>query len=159
MHIDFKVVLTFGCNMNLITFLNSFHLFLSALFTQSPCAAGWQLFNSSCYFFSRVTGSWETGRRDCRINGTDLVIVNSTEEQNFISRFNKNSWIGLSDLEEEGTWKWVDGSPLTQQYWSQGEPNHVHDEDCVHMHSSTGLWADVSCDNSLYWICEKMGMD
>ena len=36
-------------------------------------------------------------------------------KQEFASRLRGPSWIGLSDRETEGTFKWVDGSPMTSR--------------------------------------------
>lgn len=54
------------------------------------------------------------------------MIVNNEEEQRFINRINAGAfvWIGLSDLETEGIWKWVDGTPLTTGY-RDGQPNNL----------------------------------
>ncbi|KAI9546997.1 hypothetical protein NQZ68_021666 [Dissostichus eleginoides] len=80
---------------------------------QSLMDKGWRKFGCSCYLLSTEKASWEQSRKNCRARGADLVIVDSKEEQEFISSMIKEeTWIGLSDREEEGTWKWVDGSPL-----------------------------------------------
>ncbi|XP_067371583.1 CD209 antigen-like isoform X2 [Channa argus] len=85
---------------------------LECLTSKSP--AGWTKFNCSFYFLSTESGSWTKAREDCQNKGADLVIINSAEEQEFLSGFtNQSAWIGLSDRAEEGTWKWIDGSPLT----------------------------------------------
>ncbi|XP_076874410.1 uncharacterized protein LOC143524860 isoform X1 [Brachyhypopomus gauderio] len=121
-----------------------------------------QVFNSSMYFISTEKRNWSESRQDCREREADLVIINSREEQEFIRQILGSiySWIGLTDVEREGTWKWVDGSALTTGYWDTLEPNsRAGDEDCV-ITGQPGLnpvfnWADYQCNVSFIWICEK----
>ncbi|KAJ8343138.1 hypothetical protein AAFF_G00248780 [Aldrovandia affinis] len=79
-----------------------------------PCPEGWEQRNSTCYYFSTERKSWNASRSACLKQGADLVIIESEEEQDFISKHTRGDgyWIGLSDSETEGTWLWVDGTPL-----------------------------------------------
>ncbi|XP_044222480.1 CD209 antigen-like protein E [Thunnus albacares] len=140
------------------------------------CPAGWRMFRCSCYFLSSESGSWSRGRQDCREKGADLVVIDSTKEQTFLSTFTDEetwSWIGLTDKDKEGTWKWIDGTPLTlrqcevtgsSRYWETNQPDNGGgdpkwgEEDCAHMRSGKKTednWNDRSCDASLRWFCEK----
>ncbi|XP_034003321.1 CD209 antigen-like protein E isoform X2 [Trematomus bernacchii] len=120
------------------------------------CPEGWRKFGSSCYLFSTEKASWEQSRQDCTARGADLVIVDSEEEQGFITSMTKKStWIGLSDREEEGTWKWVDGSPLNLTLWEETQPdNGAERTHCAYI-SPSAWWNDQSCEDLLPWICEK----
>ncbi|XP_051259622.1 C-type lectin domain family 17, member A-like isoform X2 [Dicentrarchus labrax] len=81
---------------------------------KKTCPAGWKMFSCTCYLFSTNSYSWEEGRQDCRERGADLVIIDSSEEQEFLTKnIRKDTWIGLTDRVNEGTWKWTDGTPLT----------------------------------------------
>ncbi|XP_064859711.1 C-type lectin domain family 4 member M-like isoform X1 [Oncorhynchus nerka] len=80
---------------------------------KQTCPDGWQKFNSSWYFLSTETKTWKESREDCLERGADLVIVNSDMEQQFLLGLNKGAWIGLTDSVTEGTWRWVDDTPLT----------------------------------------------
>ncbi|XP_039640927.1 C-type lectin domain family 4 member M-like [Perca fluviatilis] len=118
--------------------------------------AQWEHFNGSFYYFSSITKTWHESRDDCLQKGAHLVIINSREEQNFTTKFGKRLWIGLTDSETEGTWKWVDGTPLNQSYWHSVEPNGGNDENCVEILSvdSENNWNDNNCLVLFNWICE-----
>ncbi|KAK1792592.1 hypothetical protein P4O66_012527 [Electrophorus voltai] len=117
--------------------------------------SGWRCFSSSMYYISTGEKSWSESRQDCREKRADLVTINSKEEQEFIHKIlgSLSAWIGLTDSEREGTWKWVDGTALTTKYWGSGEPNsRAGDEDCVMLND--GKWADYPCSSYFIWICE-----
>ncbi|KAK2840177.1 hypothetical protein Q5P01_013917 [Channa striata] len=127
---------------------------------QSSSDDRWTVFSGSCYIVSSRSDSWTNARRDCQNKGADLVVINSAQKQNFLSGFsNVDTWIGLSDRDEEGRWKWVDGSPLTLKNWNDGEPNNKPaetGEDCAQMElDKVHKWNDLHCDKPLRWICEK----
>ncbi|XP_073319991.1 CD209 antigen-like protein C [Pagrus major] len=120
---------------------------------------GWMYFNNSFYYISTWEKSWQESRSDCLQRGADLVIINSKEEQEFTQYFRRHMWIGLTDQETEGTWKWVDGTLLTTSYWGAKEPNshEGRDEDCgeIMFFDDENSWNDSPCGMRHIWICEK----
>uniref|UniRef100_A0A8C2CXF6 C-type lectin domain-containing protein n=1 Tax=Cyprinus carpio TaxID=7962 RepID=A0A8C2CXF6_CYPCA len=114
---------------------------------------GWMCHQSSLYFFSSEMKNWTESRRYCRERGADLIIINNRGEE-VSERLCVSVWIGLTDSDEEGRWKWVDGSTLTSGFWTSGEPNSYMglEEDCVV--ASYG-WNDCPCNGAFRWICEK----
>ncbi|KAE8300721.1 CD209 antigen-like protein D [Larimichthys crocea] len=121
---------------------------------------GWVYFHPSFYYISSVMKSWNDSRDDCLQRGADLMIINSKEEQEFSRKFHKLTWIGLTERETKGVWKWVDGTTLTESYWGPGEPNDNKNkaEECVELrfHDIENSWNDISCKNQNFWICEKI---
>ncbi|XP_068217358.1 CD209 antigen-like protein B [Palaemon carinicauda] len=126
------------------------------------CKPGWHHFEDSCYFFSFNEFDWLGGRQECQKMDSDYAKVTSTTEWNFIaSQISGNSWIGLTDADEEGTLKWItDGTVYSDKqdsWWHNGQPdNHLDHEDCVHywlMYDKL-LWNDAKCEAKLRYICE-----
>uniref|UniRef100_A0A8C4HRJ7 C-type lectin domain-containing protein n=1 Tax=Dicentrarchus labrax TaxID=13489 RepID=A0A8C4HRJ7_DICLA len=120
---------------------------------------GWMYFNNSFYYISSQEKSWQESRSYCLQRGADMIIINSKEEQEFMRRFQRLVWIGLTDRETEGKWKWVDGTQLTTSYWGPNEPNSHKgtDEDCgeIKFYDDENSWNDKPCESQNIWICEK----
>ncbi|XP_056322918.1 hepatic lectin [Danio aesculapii] len=135
------------------------------LIKQHQIIAGWTYFQSSFYYLSNESKSWFESRRDCRDRKADLITINNQQEQDFVMTLTRNEefWIGLTDSEKEGSWKWVDGSTLTTWFWASfgsiTEPNGGTRENCVltplKRHPELIGWIDHSCDAAYQWICEK----
>uniref|UniRef100_K7FCS6 C-type lectin domain-containing protein n=1 Tax=Pelodiscus sinensis TaxID=13735 RepID=K7FCS6_PELSI len=128
------------------------------------CLPGWALFQGSCYLFSSTNGTWQVARNNCLAQGADLVVISEQTEQGYLVHRGGSVryWIGLTDQEREGDWRWVDDTPLTLTFWNRWEPNNLFSptpegkgeaENCAQL-LETGLWNDEPCGFSYTWICE-----
>ncbi|KAJ7990081.1 hypothetical protein DPEC_G00296590 [Dallia pectoralis] len=125
------------------------------------CPQDWRLkFGCSCYYVSSVDKNWTASRQDCLDRGADLVIINSREEQAFLSAIGHRAWIGLTDRDVKGTWRWVDGTLLNTSYWASGEPNDFTGvtENCIEIigfiEDPVNTWNDEKCEIQRFGICE-----
>ncbi|XP_043935585.1 asialoglycoprotein receptor 1-like [Protopterus annectens] len=138
------------------------------------CPPQWQKFEHSCYFLTTFSESWQNAKMHCQRQSSTLVVINSAGEQDFLRqnvedlnrKLNQQLWywIGLTDTEVEGRWKWVDGTLCdcrnnANSYWyvdsNVREPDDWdNNEDCVLMRGD-GRWGDKNCDDNRRWICEK----
>ncbi|XP_023816047.1 asialoglycoprotein receptor 2-like isoform X2 [Oryzias latipes] len=125
------------------------------------CPEGWMRFGSSCYYKSTKNRTWIDSRSFCQFAGSDLVVVNSKEEQEFVSKLNQNaeSWIGLSiewsSQKQKYEWKWVDGSPLTETFRDERiskDPNYNYHAVSL---NTEGKWTQLHYTTIKNWICEK----
>ncbi|KAF4115380.1 hypothetical protein G5714_002869 [Onychostoma macrolepis] len=128
---------------------------IDELWNQISKMDGWDCYQSSLYYVTSEKKSWTESRRDCTERGADLIIINNRQEQDFVKKISANAhvWIGLTDIDVEGTWKWVDGSTLTSGFWDPREPNGHRGENCALIYSPG--WADYPCSDRFLWICEK----
>jgi len=113
-------------------------------------------YNGHTYKFVPTLTEWHDAKSYCENKGGHLLIVESEEENNFITQnftlpfSNGRPFIGLSDEETEGVWKWVDGRTLSDtgfSNWSSGEPNDSYGEDYGHYYNN-GTWNDIDPDGS-----------
>ncbi|CAH2322630.1 Hypothetical predicted protein [Pelobates cultripes] len=121
------------------------------------CPSKWQLFGLSCYLRSSGTKNWMQGGHWCRTQGGYLAVINSEKEQVFLkSIVGMKSWIGLSDHEREGYWRWIDGTPYdkTPRFWSRNPPKSNEAEDCVTL-SAFSMWDDEDCNRTYLSVCER----
>ena len=96
--------------------------------------------------FDATLRTWEQAETNAQNLGGHLVSINSAEENAAVRALGGSSalWIGLNDIDSEGTFVWSDGSPVTYTNWVPGEPNDyfgfgVMGEDCTLM-TASGSW-------------------
>ncbi|MGH0182097.1 UNVERIFIED_CONTAM: hypothetical protein FKN15_022682 [Acipenser sinensis] len=87
---------------------------LSLLFVKlcaNTCSGSWNLFNGAFYYFSKENKVWKEARTFCQSQNSDLAVINSEEELKYLQDKGPANelWLGLSDSDNEGTWKWLDG--------------------------------------------------
>ena len=114
-------------------------------------------------------------RDKCLEEGGYLVEIDSNEEtaaitaaiisQGWMSQ-RKEFWIGLSDLETVGQWRWDHSRKLIgngiYSNWGSGEPNLQGTERCAHINTMYA-WNNLPCDwkkigqSSWHALCESQG--
>ncbi|XP_065810816.1 C-type lectin domain family 10 member A-like isoform X1 [Labrus bergylta] len=126
------------------------------------CPQGWLMFASSCYYISSQQNgkNWDESRVDCLQRNADLVVINSRQEQAFLTGFTEAAWVGMTDREQEGTWLWVDGTEVDKDrlQWASGQPDDAsRGEDCGDLHTRITFIGlnDFNCSARSQWICEK----
>ena len=53
----------------------------------------------------------------------------------------------------QNSWKWLDGTPMSQLSWSTSLGFEPNTESCARMNAEG--WADLNCDAKFPYICEK----
>uniref|UniRef100_A0A3Q1H8S8 C-type lectin domain-containing protein n=1 Tax=Anabas testudineus TaxID=64144 RepID=A0A3Q1H8S8_ANATE len=80
------------------------------------CPLGWDLFSSSCYFFSPSELNWNDSRDWCVKQEAHLVILKTDKEWDFVTKRTIPDfyWVGLTDG-RTGKWEWVNQTPYTME--------------------------------------------
>uniref|UniRef100_A0A8C9PN57 C-type lectin domain-containing protein n=1 Tax=Spermophilus dauricus TaxID=99837 RepID=A0A8C9PN57_SPEDA len=127
----------------------------------SCCPKNWKSFSSSCYFISSKQRSWKESQENCSTMEAHLVVINSKEEQDFLTwNLNKSHdyFVGLSDPKGQRHWQWIDQTPYNQNttFWHPGEPNRVQERCVVLNYREQWGWNDIFCAHVQSSICEMM---
>jgi hypothetical protein len=111
-----------------------------------------QNWNGHSYYRSTGSMTWTDARQACINMGGHLVTSTSLAENNFLFSLWPNGWIGLTDEQTEGVWRWVTGEPYSWSYWNSGEPNNAGNEDYIQFVGG-GRWNDLP-NTSLPYVLE-----
>lgn len=87
--------------------------------------------------------SWEDAAFKARSLNGYLTTIDDAEENQWVfdtfASFNNQSrhlWIGLNDVQDEGMYRWHDGTPFLYRNWGTDQPTGGDDSDYVHIAST-----------------------
>jgi len=128
------------------------------------CEQSWEAHGQHCYFWSDHIETWDWAEQFCLKKGAHLASVTSNSTNQYILRgimkrnINENMWIGGTDKDEEGVWKWADGSPWEFTDWQTGRPGRPNErQNCLHYDAFVDFkWYDYRCyDRSYKFLCSQ----
>ncbi|XP_035688620.1 complement component C1q receptor-like [Branchiostoma floridae] len=111
--------------------------------------------------------NYDQAQATCVSNGGHLAHIKSSRQQSVLANmatltagWGSDYWIGLTDRQSEGIWRWTDGTGLIYRNWAEGEPTNGNavdgEQDCVALWGDYGYthWDDRQCGHWLYFICQ-----
>lgn len=108
--------------------------------------------------------SWQQAKLVCEGMGGHLATITSKEENEFcysvfVGSKATHCWLGATDAESEGNWKWVTDEPLEYKNFAKGEPNGGKNANALKYYSgynsiASGLWDDTAGSNKNVYMCE-----
>ena len=104
--------------------------------------------------------SWEDAQAKAITEDAYLVSINDASEQSWLVKVfgTEPYWIGLTDFEKEGEWRWSSGEPATYTNWAPNEPtaSPPGEEDYVFMGlNPNGNWFNVGPESPQWRMTQK----
>merc|ERR1711971_1263454 len=82
--------------------------------------------------------------------------TNDNVSAEFKTKPHTSMWIGGTDQEEEGVWKWSDCTPWNFEAWMKNVAvNFAEEQDCLEFFRSEGTWNDDDCTKKNYFLCSQ----
>ncbi|XP_015472732.1 macrophage mannose receptor 1-like [Parus major] len=124
------------------------------------CQKGWKRYGFHCYLVGSALLTFSEANKMCEQSKAYLTTVESRNEQTFLIsltglRSEKYFWIGLSDTEEGGSFRWTNGETPQFTHWNTAMPGK--ERGCVVMGTgiAAGLWDVVSCEKTSNYLCKQ----
>ena len=106
------------------------------------------------------TQNWFDAEKTCHNEGGHLMIFNSSGSAKFIREYLKASgaegvYVGGSDIQEEGEFKWNNGKSVQELPWHSSEPNEGTSGNCLLIYFGWNYnFGDINCGNQYGMLCQ-----
>ncbi|XP_071416339.1 macrophage mannose receptor 1-like isoform X2 [Pithys albifrons albifrons] len=129
--------------------------------TDPACLKGWERHGFYCYLVGHTSITFSEAKKTCERSSGYLTSIGDRYEQAYLTsltslRSEKYFWIGLSDMEERGSFKWVTGEGVLYTNWNAAMPGN--EAGCVTLRTgnAAGLWDVQNCEVKAKFLCKKL---
>lgn len=112
-------------------------------------------FGGHRYDVFEVYAEWSEAAAYCDTDA-HLVTIGSAKENAFVFGLSPGAWLGATDEDVEGRWRWVTGEPFAYTNWEPGEPNDANAGEDYVIFGEGGRWNDVPGEEIYkHVVCES----
>ncbi|XP_009084157.3 macrophage mannose receptor 1-like isoform X1 [Serinus canaria] len=129
--------------------------------TDPACLKGWERYGFYCYLVGHASVTFSEAKKTCERSSGYLTSIADRYEQAYLTSLiglssEKYFWIGLSDMEEQGIFKWVTGEGVLYTNWNAAMPGK--EAGCVALRTgnAAGLWDVQNCEVKAKFLCKKL---
>ncbi len=118
--------------------------------------------NGHKYFGTSNQATWEDANATAQALGGHLVTINSDEELTFINNlgfgnligpYANGIWLGMTDKDADGTYKWTTNEPITTTNWAGGQPgNNVGITNYIEINTNSQWQSTTSVTGKKYVV-------
>ncbi|XP_069715635.1 macrophage mannose receptor 1-like isoform X4 [Phaenicophaeus curvirostris] len=128
--------------------------------TDPACLKGWERHGFYCYLVGHSSVTFSEAKKACERSSGYLTSVGDRYEQAYLTSLvglssEKYFWIGLSDMEEQGMFKWANGESVLYTNWNAAMPGNEAGCVAVRTGKAAGLWDVQNCDVKAKFVCKK----
>ncbi|NWR94085.1 MRC1 protein, partial [Furnarius figulus] len=132
--------------------------------TDAGCKKGWRRYGTYCYFIGHIPATFSEANTTCEGEEGYLATVESRYEQAYLTslvglRPEKYFWLGLSDVEDQGTFRWTNGEAVSFTHWDAGMPGSNPGCVAIRTETAAGLWDVLDCETKQKYICKQWAKD
>lgn len=124
----------------------------------TTCAVGWTSYGNNCYKFALGSVTWPVCQSICAdLNAMMLCITDESTNAWLYSQTGDNTWIGLSDIDNFGTYTWAPGCPSTYTNWDVSQPDRLGIQNYAYFYmNAPGKWDNSAPQYKKVCACERV---
>jgi uncharacterized repeat protein (TIGR02543 family) len=137
------------------------HTIDAAAFVANHSPAAVSVYGNHSYYFYNTSTTWHEAKAVSEHLGGHLVTITSAAENSFVKGLIGDAacWLGATDKDSEGTWKWVTGESFSYSNWNSDNPDNYRgadeaEENYAHICAGSSEWNDNTCSAKNAFVVE-----
>lgn len=118
------------------------------------------VFGGHTYYYFSTPVTWYDAKSICAAMGGHLATISSESENEFVFQISQGaaSWLGATDIEQEGKWQWITGEAFSYSHWDNKSPDNykgnAEGSENYLQYSNAGKWNDNAGCSLAPFVCE-----